>query len=129
MVFRRRDIERNKLEKDLEAVSLDLTELRVKLNTRFECLENEDEDKDEDGDKEEPAMAAQEKSRGKKQFKGRCYKCGKWGYKGAECKNTSSSTSNQKTNNKCNNKKKKIFNGECNYCGKYGHKEADCFKK
>ena len=41
------DIERNELEKELENGSLDITDIRLKLNTRFERLENEEENDNE----------------------------------------------------------------------------------
>lgn len=49
----------------------------------------------------------------KKQFKGQCSKCGRWGHKATECK---SDTMNG-------------FKGKCNYCNIARHKEEDCQKK
>ena len=75
------DIERNELEKDLENDTLDMTTLRLKLSTRFERLE-EDEEVEDNGE-EESAMTGHEtpKWKGKKQFKGRCNNCGKFRHK------------------------------------------------
>ena len=58
------DIERNELEKDLESLSLDITDIRLKLNTRFERLENEEENDNEKED--ETAMTTDGPRRFKK---------------------------------------------------------------
>ena len=89
------------------------TELRIKYQRMIEKLPRHDYKK---YDGKEKAMAAYTK-----QFKGKCWKCGKIGHKGADCKNG-------KEEKKAKDTKPK-FQGECNYCHKKGHKEADCFKK
>ena len=53
-------------------------------------------------------------------FKGNWRKCGKYGYKAADC---------QVRGENQNNNNKKKFQGKCNYCGIEGHKEVNCWKK
>ena len=75
----------------------------------------------------------------KKQFKGRCYNCGKIGHKGVDCwelgKNKDKRPSNWSSNfrNNVNNenssnatKNRKSFNGFCYVCGKRGHRSSEC---
>ena len=54
------DIERHELEKDFENGSLDITDIRFKLNTMFERLENED---DNDNEKEDETVMTTDGSR------------------------------------------------------------------
>ena len=125
------DIERNDLEKELENGSLDITALRLKLSTRHERLEDEDET--HESEEEESAMTAQGgPKRFKKKYKGRCKKCGKYGHKSADCRSDPSNSNNNWYNNnngKHKHKHKHKFKGKCNYCGMEGHKEKDCWKK
>ena len=79
------DIEKNKLEKDLEADTLDITNLRLKLTTRFDRLQDEDEDNNDKDDQEESEMSAYEGNK-KKQFKGRCNLYGEYGHKATNYK-------------------------------------------
>ena len=72
-----------------------------------------------DESKEETALAAV----GGKQFKGKCYKCGKIGHKGADCRSGKNNSGNN------NNRSGMSFTGECFYCKKKGHRIADCRKK
>ena len=88
---------------------LNLKTIRENLNLRYERLNNKDDDDEDNEDKEEKALVMT-------QFKGRCWKCGKYGHKGADCRSM-------------NKGKSTYFNGKCNYCHKQGHKEADCRKK
>jgi gag-polypeptide of LTR copia-type len=81
--------------------------------------DDDDDDKDTPGEKAFVGYA-------KNQFKGRCYKCGKMGHKGSECR--SGGNSGHKNHGPKNNKNDK-FKGECHYCHKVGHKQEDCFKK
>ena len=56
-----------------------------------------------------------------KQFKGLCNKCGKFGHKGADCRNS------RYTNNSAGNKVGEVeFHGKCFHCGVRGHMKADC---
>ena len=90
------------------------TELRIKYQRMIEKLPKQGYKKP---DPYEKAMAAFTK-----QFKGKCWKCGKIGHKGSECKSG-------KEEKKNSGDSKHKFQGECGYCKKKGHKEADCFKK
>ena len=54
------DIERNKVEKDLESNTMNMTTLRLKLSTRFESLEDWEEDNYDD--KEESAITGQDEA-------------------------------------------------------------------
>ena len=51
------------------------------------------------------------------QFKGLCYKCGKQGHKGADCKSKSDAPQPAGTGR---------FRSACWKCGKLGHKKRDC---
>ena len=60
-------------------------------------------------------------------FKGRCYKCGNFGHKSADCPTKiGDSKSNQRGNSNPSNDKPKKFRGKCWKCGKYGHSKRDC---
>jgi hypothetical protein len=64
------------------------------------------------------------------QFKGRCHNCGKYGHKGANCRNKTynGSNGNHKGGTKTNGKSGG-FKGNCNHGKKYGHKVVDCYTK
>jgi hypothetical protein len=84
--------------------------------------------KDNDNRGEEAEHALQAGHGYKKQFKGKCNKCGKWGHKASDCGKQHSNKSRFYTKGQNGGDKPK-FNGNCNYCGKPGHKEFQCFKK
>ena len=84
---------------------LTLKELQALLRTEYRIGEHK-----ESKDSGDTAMVA---GKFKKQFKGTCNKCGKWGHKGADCKTS----------------EKKGYKGRCNYCKIVGHKETECRKK
>ena len=95
-------------------------EVKERLRSKYNKLKvklNLSDKEDEEG--EEKALAA----RFKKQFKGRCQKCGKWGHKSADCRGKTEEGENK------NKEQKPKFKGDCHYCGKTGHRAADCFKK
>ena len=92
------DIETNKLETDLENGSIDITDIRLKLNTRYESLENEDEDDNEKED--ETAMTIDGPRRFKKQFKGWWNKCGKYGHRAIHCRSKPSFNNNNDNDNR-----------------------------
>jgi gag-polypeptide of LTR copia-type/Zinc knuckle len=83
---------------------LKITDTRDLLRTAYKQMERENK-----VDKEDTGFVGQFK----KQFKGRCNKCGRYGHKSNDCK------SDQLNG----------FKGKCNYCGILGHKENDCRKK
>ena len=83
-----------------EDLSNEIELIRERLNEKFMRLNKGrrfSEDKDEEVDGEKALYAGT-------QFKGRCYKCGRVGHKGAKCKH-------------------KV---KCFKCGKEGHKSPDC---
>ena len=86
------------------------------------CKKNDyDPDEDEKERKEEnkgTALATMSYPR----FKGRCYTCGNFGYKSADCSNKKNDSEND------TNKKGKRFNGRCMHCGRWGHKYAETKK-
>ena len=98
---------------------LTLDQLREMLNNKFQQMNA----KEESGQENETALMAQQ---GPKPFKGICYKCGKYGHKGADCRsgNNFRNNNNYNQNNYANGPRKR-FNGICNYCGICGHKEVD----
>lgn len=104
----------SELEEKLKNTStpLSIETVREKLNSRYERMTKNAEAKEE-----EKALAAF-----KKQYKGRCSKCGEYGHKSADCseRNKSSGAGNSSENKK--------FDGECYYCGKKGHRKSECRK-
>jgi hypothetical protein len=96
---------------------LTIEDMREVLNLRFERMNiretERDEFKDYGGEKALIAV--------NKQFKGRCYNCGKYGHKGAECRNKEGAVKNSP-------EKGKRFDGACFYCGKQGHRKSECRK-
>ena len=111
------DIEVSKFEDKLENGTLTLETIRSGFNLRFE-KNNEDAGEKEE---EETALGAFAK-----QFKGKCWKCGTYGHKGADCKKSGKGNNNGKGNNGSNNNGGGRFSGQCHYCKKPGHKIADC---
>lgn len=114
------------MEKRINAFADPLTieDMRSDLNLQFERM-NEHEDDDSKSTSEEKALAMI-------QFKGRCNHCGKYGHKGADCRNKTANKQDHKNGGAKNfgrDGKKGGFKGNCNFCNKYGHKAADCFKK
>ena len=84
---------------------LTIENIRDKLNNRYERII-----KNEEADLEEKALIAF-----KKQYKGRCSKCGEYGHKSGDWK-CSESENNQDSR-------------KCYYCGKPGHIKAQCKKR
>ncbi len=106
---------------------LELEDVREELNSRFERItkhaaESKDDKalmavlEEEDIDIEKAFAAFV------KQFKGLCNKCGKYGHKGADCKEESN---NNNDNNQSSSGKRRV---KCNYCGKFGHVKDECRK-
>ena len=106
------------LEDKLDKNTLDLEQIRDKLNLKFERM-NQNEDDDDDEDAEDKALIMS-------QFKGRCHQCGKYGHKKANC---NENPNKNKNDNENKGKGKKRFNGNCDFCGKPGHKKANCWLK
>ena len=109
---RKYDIEKHYCEKKLEAGTLNMSDLRESLGSRYAIEFDNEEVEEDDEEGEEKALIA-------KQFKGKCNFCGKWGHKAADCREKKKSEGG----------KSPKFNGTCNFCGKYGHKEKDCWSK
>ena len=105
----------SELEEKLKNTSDPLTmeTVREKLNSRYERMAKNAESKEE-----EKAFAAW-----KKQYKGRCGKCGEYGHKSGDCPENS-----DKPSSSTGNTNEKKFDGECYYCHKKGHRKADCRK-
>lgn len=87
---------------NIDPNKLTIENIRDKLNNRFERIE-----KNKTAREEEKALYAF-----KKQYKGRCGKCGEYGHKRENC------TENRKGNSS--------FNGHCYYCGEKGHIKSNC---
>jgi hypothetical protein len=64
-------------------------------------------------------FAGNKKWRPKKQFKGICKNCGKYGHKAVGCPT--------KEEEDDDNTHSRRFNGKCHNCGKYGHMAKDCW--
>ena len=68
-------------------------------------------------------------------FKGKCHKCGKYGHKGSDCKNTNTNPTGPNNNNNNYNNTKKNSNGNgkgkyfCTYCKGTNHTTDKCFKR
>ena len=54
-------------------------------------------------------------------FKRRCYTCGNFGHKSANCPNKKNDPENDA------NEKGRRYNGRRTYCGRWGHKHTDCW--
>ena len=91
--------DRGELLEQLRA-KLELKYDRKRLNYRFKQEEN----------KNEKALLALNKK-----FSGKCFKCGKWGHKGADC-----------DENKNKGKKKEGKGIQCFKCKKFGHIKRNC---
>ena len=99
---------------EMSEIKGDLRLIFMTLKSRSKSKKYDDSDEDsDDSDDEESAFVAGGK------FKGRCYKCGRFGHKSVNCPN-SHGTQNSKNGQK--------FNGKCFYCGKWGHRKSECRK-
>jgi hypothetical protein len=99
---------------------LDIESLREQLSLKYERLHGDNDSEVSKKNKEEEAVmyASDKKYKFKKQFKGRCKKCGKYGHMVKDC-HGDESNDNQQGNG---------FQGECFYCKKKGRKKQDCYE-
>jgi len=102
---------------DDEDADVSIEDVREKLNIRYERISRQKGD-DRSND---IALMAMSTGGGGGKFRGQCYNCGKYGHKGADCRNPKKNANNDQSKNK--------FTGKCNYCKKVGHKEIECRKK
>ena len=110
-----------KLEDDFQNKKLTVKKLKEELRVKFQRIRSQfgrGGDKQERQD--EKALYVYSK-----QFKGKCYSCGKMGHKGSECPDKKKNDENKNKTHR-NNDKKRI---ECWYCGKRGHTRSECRKK
>jgi len=95
-------------------------QIRTKLNARYKRLIGQTEKSEE-----EKAFAAF-----RKQFKGTCNTCGKYGHKGVDCPDRKENNSEGKEKGTSGKRLSKEMKSQlrCYYCKKKGHVKADCWK-
>jgi len=112
---------------------VDLEDLRVDLQCKYDRLVESGRSKKNDDDRNDRLVKEERvlKTGLKKQFEGKCHVCGKIGNKGTDCWTLYSNKEKRPTryNDKNDGNKNYKFNSNCNYCDKKGHKEADCRAK
>jgi hypothetical protein len=106
------------LHKDLSDNKLDLAHLKAELDAKYKRFM-----KMRPAQPTEQALVAHNT---KRQFKGRCHTCGRYGHKSAECKERKNNTDESNKQGGSTNSTTDTFKGYCNYCGNKGHKEVVC---
>lgn len=103
--------------KDGNPQKLTLEQVREKLNNRYE-RKNDRDDAEDAYDADNVGLSSLDSNAEAafvafmKQFKGTCNRCGKYGHKGADCRNNDSDVN--------------TFRGSCHYCDTRGHKSDTC---
>jgi len=112
--------------KELDKQSLTIDQLKQDLQIKYKLIQKKTGSPVESNPSSENAALSAanngKKFKFKKQFKGNCNKCGKYGHKASDCR--SNPNNNQQPRQGTNNKQR--FNGKCHNCGKWGHKASDC---
>lgn len=96
-----------------ETNPLRLLELKELLRTAYKQMNKDYENTSKDTAFIAAGMQGNNNDGFKKQFKGHCSKCRRYGHKASECKSDQMYS----------------FKGKCNYCGIMRHKENECHKK
>ena len=111
------------LEKDLHNTHDPLTIERMtnELNLKFKkiCKKNNCEPDEDENERKRENKGTALTTAGYPRFKGRCYTCGNFGHKSANCPS--------KKNDSESDPRKKRLNVKCTHCGRWGHKYTDCW--
>ena len=131
----------NKIDENIE---LSLNTVMEALRTKFNLIQQRKKTSNNMNEDETPALFANnQQSRGRKQFKGVCRICGKYGHKAEDCwhneknkeknsqKNSQQNPNNNGMNNNNYNSNTDRYEAKikCFYCNKIGHRAKDCRKK
>ena len=113
------------LEKDLDHQHdlLTIERMTNKLNLKYKkiCKKNDYDPNEDEKERRKENKGTALTTTGYPRFKGRCYTCGNFGYKSADCPSKKNDSENYA------NRKGRRYNGKCTHCGRWSHKHTDCW--